>query len=471
MISIKKQRTIYILSDWFAASLSFFIFNFLRFHYFNIVTSYTSFQNFILSEKLILEQIFIPLLALAIYWFSGYYNKPYGKSRLEEFFTTIISAVIVTLFVYLALLTNDQVKISIDNYKMLLTLFTDFFFFTYLGRFIITTRTIRYFRKGSLKLPVLIIGGSETAINVMDKLNHSKLNEKYDIIGCVAIPGESFSEKINVQRYELSDLGRIINEKNIKHVYISPEHNDDELLLSLLNYVYPFDVSVKISPDIFSFVTSSIRLRDIFGEPFVDLASPLFSESSKNIKRAIDVVVSSLMLILVSLPIAIFSIIIKKTSDGPVIFKQERIGYRQRPFNIYKLRSMYMDAEAGGPQLSSSTDKRITKIGKIMRKYRIDELPQFWNVLKGDMSLIGPRPERKYFIDKIKERAPYVALLHQIKPGITSWGVVKYGYASNLDEMIKRLRLELIYLQNMSLTVDLKILIYTVKIVFSGVGK
>jgi lipopolysaccharide/colanic/teichoic acid biosynthesis glycosyltransferase len=131
---------------------------------------------------------------------------------------------------------------------------------------------------------------------------------------------------------------------------------------------------------------------------------------------------------------------------------------------------MVEDAESETPMLSSPNDNRITDFGRKLRKYRIDELPQFWNVIKGDMSLVGPRPERRYFVDKIIERAPYYSLIHRVRPGITSWGMVNYGYARNIDEMIDRLKYDIIYLENMSLLIDIKILFYTIKIVFSGRG-
>ena len=131
---------------------------------------------------------------------------------------------------------------------------------------------------------------------------------------------------------------------------------------------------------------------------------------------------------------------------------------------------MYVDAEDGGPKLSHEEDSRITHFGAIMRKYRLDELPQFWNVLKGDMSLVGPRPERKYFIDQIVQRAPYYYLLHNVKPGITSLGMVKYGYASTVDQMLERLEYDIIYYENMSLALDITILVYTIKTVVTGKG-
>ncbi|HKL34361.1 MAG TPA: sugar transferase, partial [Tangfeifania sp.] len=188
-------------------------------------------------------------------------------------------------------------------------------------------------------------------------------------------------------------------------------------------------------------------------------------------KRLLDIVLSMLATILFLPVFLVLSIIIKITSKGPVIYRQERIGRFGDPFYIYKLRSMVQEAENGTPELSSENDQRITKIGRFLRKTHLDEIPQFLNVIKGDMSLVGPRPERKFYIDQIVKQAPHYTHLHKLRPGITSWGQVKYGYASNVDEMLERLQYDMIYLKNISLYIDLKILIYTVMVSFKGNGK
>jgi exopolysaccharide biosynthesis polyprenyl glycosylphosphotransferase len=191
----------------------------------------------------------------------------------------------------------------------------------------------------------------------------------------------------------------------------------------------------------------------------------------KTAKRAFDIALSLIALI-IGIPLyVLIAVAIKTDSRGPVFFRQERIGFKGKPFQIFKFRSMHTDAEHSGPQLSSEKDPRRTKVGGFLRKTRLDELPQFINVLTGDMSIVGPRPERQFFIEQIVKKAPYYVRLHRIKPGITSWGQVKFGYAENVDEMIERMKYDILYLENMSLGLDIKIMIYTGLIMIQGRGK
>jgi lipopolysaccharide/colanic/teichoic acid biosynthesis glycosyltransferase len=194
------------------------------------------------------------------------------------------------------------------------------------------------------------------------------------------------------------------------------------------------------------------------------------SDWEMSVKRFFDFTISLLMIVML-LPVFLFlSIWIKTDSKGPVFYLQERIGIHGKPFNIIKFRTMYQDAENGQPRLSSPEDDRITRVGRILRKYRLDELPQFFNILKGEMSLVGPRPERKFYINQIIEDAPYYCLLYKIRPGLTSWGPIKIGYSDTIEKMIERLNYDIVYIENMSLINDLKILLFTIEIIFKGKG-
>ena len=212
------------------------------------------------------------------------------------------------------------------------------------------------------------------------------------------------------------------------------------------------------------------RLTSVTNEPLVDITNANIPAATVNLKRLGDIVVSSVALILLMPVYAVLALSVRLDSPGPVFYRQCRIGYHKRPFDIIKFRTMRTDAEEAGPALSADEDPRITRLGKILRKYRLDELPQFWNVLKGEMSLVGPRPEREFYIRQIMERQPAYSLIHQVRPGITSWGMVKFGYATSVDEMIERLRYDLLYLENVSFGVDLKILFHTVSTVLCGRG-
>ncbi len=472
MISPIRQRLKYILSDFISANVALVLFNVIRYYTLQQKNfGYETLSLFLFSDSLIIEQIIIPVILLLIYYLSGYYNKPFQKSRIQELLTTIISSIIASLLIYFALLTDDLTKLRTTNYELFIYLFLDLLVSTYILRILITSKALSKIKSKEWSFNVLIIGTSENAVKIGKSFSNSQSNNGYNVIGYVNLPNEEF--QTNIPRsiiYDFNDIEKICKEHNVKEIIIIPNIEREKTILSLLNRLFPLNIPIKISADTLSILTSKIRLQNIYEEPFIDITNADISESTKNIKRILDIIFSLIALLILIIPMIIIAILIKKDSKGPVIFNQERIGYRQKPFNIYKFRTMRIDAESEGPKLSSPEDNRITKLGRILRKYRIDELPQFWNVLCGDMSMVGPRPERAFFIKQIVEKAPYYSLIHQVRPGITSWGMVKYGYACNVDEMIRRLKYDLIYLENMSIIVDMKILIYTIKTVLTGRG-
>lgn len=298
-------------------------------------------------------------------------------------------------------------------------------------------------------------------------LQSNSCRSGYRFSGHIALPGEDAEGAA----CKLADAEEYCRRQKISEIIIAPDSSEDRDITELLRPLFSLQIPLKISVKAMPMLTNSIKLQSIYEEPYIDLTSANVTESTRNIKRLLDIILSLFAILILFIPMSIIALAVARDSKGGIFFRQERIGYHGKPFKILKFRTMRADAEKTGPQLSSTEDTRITHIGKFLRKYRLDELPQFWNVLCGEMSIVGPRPERKYFIEKILQTAPQYTLVHQVRPGITSWGMVKYGYASNVEEMIERLRYDLVYLANMSITVDVKILIYTIKTIIKGRGK
>ncbi|MDE7346245.1 MAG: sugar transferase [Muribaculaceae bacterium] len=469
MASVKMERTKLVLTDWITANISFILFNLLRY----LDSSFIDYSpeavfEYLLQPKLCLEQAVFPLLLIALYWLSGFYNNPFGKSRFNELMNTAVISVISTIILHLVLLTNDQMNDITSNLLQIALIFIIFFSLTFIGRLIVINNQIRHFKNREWMYKAVIIGNSSKAHSLASKLNESKAVISQSIEGYFHIPGE---KDFSSDAMDLDNLEDFCREREIDQIILSPENTNEENILNLVYRLFPIGKPIKLSPDTINFMTSSITLKDIYGFPLVDLTHSSMTDSEKNIKRSFDVIISIIMLVILSPVFLILSIWIKLESKGKVFYRQERIGLKERPFQIIKFRTMRDDAEANGPQLSCDNDPRVTKSGRIMRKYRLDELPQFWNVLKGEMSIVGPRPERRYFINRIIELAPYYTLLYQTRPGITSWGMVKYGYASRVEEMVERSKFDLIYISNMSILVDLKIMLYTVLTILEGKGK
>ncbi|MDE6249480.1 MAG: exopolysaccharide biosynthesis polyprenyl glycosylphosphotransferase, partial [Paramuribaculum sp.] len=345
-------------------------------------------------------------------------------------------------------------------------LFFVLFFSIFIPRWILTRLTTASLVSGEISYPTLVVGTSDDAEAMSRRIAVLQGSRGFRIVGYVNA-GSHHISPVGVKSYTMDDIVDVCAENNVENIILIPEESDSDAdsrnhLLEMVNRLFPLECAIYISPSTAHFLTSRVRQTDITSEPLIDISRSDMSDSTVNMKRVSDVAVSAVVLLLISPLLAILGLMVKMDSPGPAFYRQQRVGRHKKVFYINKLRTMRIDAESSGPSLSSENDPRVTRLGRVLRKYRLDELPQFWNVLKGDMSLVGPRPEREYFLSRIVAKAPYYVLLLQVRPGITSWGMVKYGYAENVDEMIERSRYDLLYLENISFTVDMKILFHTV---------
>jgi len=471
VISERLQRAKYVIGDYLSSTLALLAFYCTRYWMDAVYGNFDTVFDYLRMPMVMAGMLLFPILMMGVYYLSGYYNEVFRKSRLQEFFTTLWSAMANTLIVYFLALINDAVFERTLNYELILLLWGLLFVFVYIVRLCITSDASRRIKNRQWKFNTLMVGRGSAAVAFVNKLNNMRHSTGYHVVGFVSIPGENDVKDLDYPGYQLDEIAAVCEREKIHEIIVVPTRQDQSAIMSTVNKLFALNLPIMVSPDKMNLPLSRVRLSNIYGDPLVDISRGSYSEFSKNIKRLIDIVVSAIMLILLIPVYLIVALCIKLDSRGPVLFLQERVGYRNHLFTIVKFRTMVPDAEEGGvPRLSSDNDPRVTRVGRFMRKYRIDELPQFWNVLRGDMSLVGPRPERQYFVDQILKKAPSYALLHQVRPGITSLGMVQYGYARNVDEMVERMAYDLMYLENMSLLNDIKILIFTVKIVFTGRG-
>lgn len=468
-----KRRAIsqLVLLDYIAAAIAWMTFWIYRHQLIHNQSFTQAIQLFRLKDYIV-GLIVLPGGWLFLYLLSGTYFDLYRKSRLNEINRTLISCIIGSVLVALIVFANDETDYSYfirmtGRYLLIHTAYT------LILRLLILNHVKNNLTRGKVGFKTLIIGGNQEAINIYKQVleNPKVLGNIFEGFIYSNKEASNGMSKLLPQLGHLSELEEIIDKHGIEEVIVAVDSSEHHLLENILTRLSYRPVVVKVLPDYYDIISGSVKTSNVYDAVLIHIHPDLMPDWQRVCKRAIDITAALFALILLS-PLYIFAALrVKLSSAGPIIYKQERIGLFGRPFCIYKFRSMVTNAEENGPALSSEMDPRITPWGKFMRKWRIDELPQFFNILVGDMSLVGPRPERKHFIDIISQSHPHYKYLHKVKPGLTSWGMVQFGYAENVSEMVARMKYDLLYIENCSLALDIKIMLYTFMVIFQGRGK
>ncbi len=471
----KKQVAIYVFFDIFAAMVSWFcFFSFRKFNEPYYQTVEEVFTAIFSDPKFYLGISVIPLCWVLLYMFTGTYRSIYRKSRIKELEKLLKNIFFGSILLFFAIILDDHIVNYRDYIKLFLLLFGLQFLTTAFFRFIVITITNNSIHDGRLRFNAILVGGGPVALGLYKNMQKQKQHSGTKFIGFVYCNGEKSEEleKLLPCMGFYTDLPEIIKNEKIEELIIAIGNGQRVILEKIFSLIDKQNIIIKILPKTEDYILGTVKNTAIFNEPLIqinlDFMLPLWQRVCK---RGMDIILSLLFILLFSPLYLILCIGVKRSSPGPILFRQERIGYKGKPFYIVKFRSMYIDSEKDGPQLSSEHDERITPFGRFIRRTHLDELPQFFNVLSGEMTLVGPRPERQYYIDKIVQIAPHYRLLLLTKPGLTSWGQVTYGYAENVEQMVERLKYDMLYIENMSLLIDLKILFYTVVAVLRFKGK
>ncbi|MDG1333431.1 MAG: sugar transferase [Crocinitomicaceae bacterium] len=454
-----------VLVDWISAAVAWGSFYYVR-------KVKLELMEFDVNESFYYGVLFIPIAWVFLYLLQGTYHDVRRLHRIKIFNLTFVGTVIGVVMLFFVFLLDDEINGYKQYYSSVFLLFAIHFSLTFIPRLLIVSNIVARIHKRKAGFRTMIIGGSERAIDIYNEIESLPKGTGNKFVGFINLNGvdRQLEQKLTYLGH-IDDVEAILRSNEIEQVIIAVESVEHDKLRNVISRLEGGDVKIKILPDMYDILSGTVKMNNIFGALLIEVNTDVMPIWQRITKRIFDVVASAIALVLLTPVFIVLGVLVKSSSPGPILFFQQRIGKNGVAFNIIKFRTMVTDAERAGPQLSSSNDPRITKVGRFMRKSRLDEFPQFWNVLVGDMSLVGPRPERQFYIDQIAEIEPQFHQLTKVRPGITSWGQVKYGYAENVEQMLSRMKYDLLYLKNRTLSLDFKIMLYTVLIIFKGSGK
>ncbi|MBS1492486.1 MAG: sugar transferase [Bacteroidetes bacterium] len=411
-------------------------------------------------------QFLVPLAVIYLYWliifsFTGLYQYWFVRSRFDEFASVVKSVSIGCFILFFLIFIDDTINNApIISRFLILIYWALTILMTGGGRIIIRGFQRNLLQKGIGLRNTLIVGEGEKAENLYEMITkYPQLG--YKISGFISLEKDSDEKYLN----SIENISVAIKQKEISEILIALEPAQKEKLVDVIKFCTGNDVHLMIMPDMYEIVSGMARTNQIYGVPLIEVMPEIMPAGSKLFKRIFDIFLSVFLLVLCSPFLILSMILIKLTTKGPVFYKQERVGRNEKIFTMYKFRSMVQNAEEYGPEWSGEDDPRITGIGKILRKMYIDEIPQLVNVLKNEMSIVGPRPERPFFVSKLKNEIPYYYKRLSVKPGITGWAQIKHKYDSSLEDVKEKLQYDFYYIENMSLKLDFKIMINTIIVV------
>ncbi|MFA6456704.1 MAG: sugar transferase [Bacteroidota bacterium] len=451
-----------ILFDFFAINLAWICYYLLR-----VESQIIEYQ---VKPDLILPMVIMYLFWLSVFMFFGLYRAWYASSRTDEFSAVFRAISLGCIGLFFIIFFDDERNTTYSaNRSIILMYWVLMILFVGVGRAVVRSFRKRLLLRGIGQSETIIVGTGPKAMELYEAINkYPALG--YHVVGFVAHNGPETNLPLPLLG-NINEIPELIKRFGLRNILLALDAQEREIVLNIVSMSTGYDVSIKIIPDMYDIISGQARTNQIYGFPLIEIMPHIMQPWEESAKRLTDIVVSVLILTFSS-PIWIFAAIaIRVNSPGPLVYSQERVGKNGKKFRMHKFRSMYQDAESRtGPVWATTNDPRITSVGRFLRKTRLDEIPQFYDVLRGDMSLVGPRPERPHFVELLSKEIPLYKRRLSVKPGITGWAQIKQGYDTSIDDVKSKVRYDLFYIENMSFRMDIKILLMTFYVMIAGKG-